>query len=206
MVSSSRFGDLSIMFIDIAKFFIWLWRLVARKKSEQPSQQTKKQTEQVRLLLRQTLSKLNCHRIILFKLSRMVRRGHAEEDARRNGLLMVTAVDEMDTPPPPTADLPISLDVADMFDMEHLPETMFAESWEWPDRAKMNQDSNFCSCMREHGAMGCICWHLFNNQGSVVGMMAVCYSDAHEITDADRDKIRLTGRQLPLLLPWLDGG
>lgn len=193
------------IFIGIGKFFFWLWERATKKKKAKPpvATESEEQMQQVRLILRRAFVQLKPTRVVLYRLVKMVRPGHALEDAKRSGLLMVATVDELNAAPPAVAYLPVPIDLENLFDYEHLPDSIFGQFWEWPDRAKMSQGSAFCSFMKEHGTMACLCHHIKNQQGSVVGMMAGLYADAQEFTDVHRNAMRQAGMALQRLLPWL---
>jgi len=190
---------------DTVEFIIWLWKKIRRreiaKDAEEAGELERKQT---RLVLSQTVVRLNADRLILFKLKKMVRVGRASEDIRLNAMSIVESVDRFNTPVPSVSKLPMSLDMADLFDMQHLPESIFEDFWEWPDRSKM-APSAFCACMKNFGAMASLCHHVKNSQGSVVGMIGALYYDTKEFTDIDRDMMKQIGRQLQLILSWLAG-
>lgn len=183
------------------RFFLWLWKLLTRRRQERAAVSQEKQ--EIRLILQQGFSRLRPRRFVFYKLIRIVRQGHVIEDTERNGLLVVDAVEEFQTTMLPETYIVVPLDMTDLFDMDHLPETIFEDFWEWPDRSQMQQAGYYCHYMREHGVMACICHHIRNSQGSVVAMMAALYDDPHHVTDDDRDTMRLSGRQLQMLLPWL---
>jgi len=78
------------------------------------------------------------------------------------------------------------------------------EFWEFPERPSKND--YILSWMKVVGTWAFVGYHMMNWHGSMVSVLTVHYDEPHTFTDSERDTMRIIGRELRLLFPWLNGG
>lgn len=160
---------------------------------------------QIRVVLEHTLTTLKARRVVLFKQTRPIREGYAQDDMKGNGLQVVTSVDTLRAQQLPVADIPFPMDMVDFPGANTMYETIFDEFVELPDRTLLPENSLFGLYMKNNGLMAILVHHLKNSNGDVVGALSIQYSDPQAFTDFQKDIMRHDAKRLRFLLSWLDG-